>query len=525
MTTPSPSPSDTQRSYTAACPGCGAPVEFASAQSAYAVCPYCRSSIVRSGDVLKRLGRMAEIFENYSPLKLGQAGQLPSDGASGPQPFTLVGRVQFKGDTGIWNEWQALLADGEIAVLSEDNGQFVFSREYKKAARNVPGAERWKLGQSTTISEVRYTVTSVVQAQLMAAEGQMAHQPELGKPFTVVELRNEQDEVLSIDYSEAAPAIYRGRPVALANLKIAGLDKTSAKKEKARHFNCPQCAARIEIKLETTQSLTCPSCGSLIDVSGGIGGELRAALQDEPVEPLIALGRIGKFGGASWQVVGFQHRMGVEAGDDEYFGWDEYLLFHKSQGFQFLVSATDGWSLVKVITGAPNHQGGRTTATYQKKKYQQQSAYRAETTYVQGEFYWPVVRGQRTDNIDFAAGKNLDQLLSREEDRGREVTWSQGRKLPPEAVAAAFGMQDQLAKFKTTSTLDAFKGRLGWKPLWIGLIILAILIFWLWPRSCDMAAERLAYANDPNYVSKCSSSGYRSSGGSWGGYSSGGSHK
>ncbi|MGE8319787.1 MAG: DUF4178 domain-containing protein [Comamonas sp.] len=518
---------DQQRSYTAPCPGCGAPVEFASAQSAYAVCPYCHSAIVRNGEVLKRLGRMAEIFENYSPLKIGQTGQLPADDSQGsPQGFTLVGRLQLKGDTGLWNEWQALLDDGEIAVLSEDNGQFVLSREYKKAARNVPGATVWKLGQSVTISEVRYTVASVVQAQLMAAEGQMAHQPELGKPFTVVELRNEQDELLSIDYSEAAPAIYRGRPVALADLKIAGLDKASAKKEKGRHFNCPQCAARIEVKLQTTQSLTCPSCGSLIDVSGGIGGELRAALQDEPVEPLIALGRIGKFGGASWQVVGFQHRMGVEAGDDEHFGWDEYLLFHKHQGFQFLVSASDGWSLVKVITGAPTYQAGKATATYQKKKYTQQSAYRAETTYVLGEFYWPVVRGQRTDNIDFAAGQNLDQLLSREEDRGREVTWSQGRKLPPEAVAAAFGMIDQLDKFRNTSVLDAFKGRLGGKPLWIGLVVLALLVFWLWPKGCDASAERLAYANDPNYVSKCSStSGSRSSGGSWGGYSSGGSHK
>ena len=35
-----------------ACPGCGAPVEFRSAQSTHAVCAYCRSTVVRDGDVL-----------------------------------------------------------------------------------------------------------------------------------------------------------------------------------------------------------------------------------------------------------------------------------------------------------------------------------------------------------------------------------------------------------------------------------------------------------------------------------------
>jgi len=45
----------TQRSYRAPCPGCGAPVEFRSAQSAFAVCPYCQSTVVRQGETLARV--------------------------------------------------------------------------------------------------------------------------------------------------------------------------------------------------------------------------------------------------------------------------------------------------------------------------------------------------------------------------------------------------------------------------------------------------------------------------------------
>jgi hypothetical protein len=51
----------TSRVYRAACPNCGAPVEFASAASASAVCSYCRSTLVRDGDALRRIGVVAEL--------------------------------------------------------------------------------------------------------------------------------------------------------------------------------------------------------------------------------------------------------------------------------------------------------------------------------------------------------------------------------------------------------------------------------------------------------------------------------
>ena len=45
-----------QRRWQAACPNCGAPVEFASAASASAVCSFCRSTLLRDGDVLRKIG-------------------------------------------------------------------------------------------------------------------------------------------------------------------------------------------------------------------------------------------------------------------------------------------------------------------------------------------------------------------------------------------------------------------------------------------------------------------------------------
>ena len=104
-----------QRAYRAACPGCGAPMEFLSAQSTHAVCPYCQSTVVRSGDTLARIGKMAELFNDFSPLQLQVAGSFEG------QRFTVLGRLQYQYPQGTWIEWHALLADGSTAFLSEDN--------------------------------------------------------------------------------------------------------------------------------------------------------------------------------------------------------------------------------------------------------------------------------------------------------------------------------------------------------------------------------------------------------------------
>ena len=117
-------------------------------------------------------------------------------------------------------------------------------------------------------------------------------------------------------------------------------------------------------------------------------------MQDEPVQPLIPLAAKASCR-VHWQVVGFQHRMGVEPGDDEHFGWSEYLLYNQKRGFAFLVDSEEGWSMVRPTTGAPQLSSNGRTATYMGTKYELKYSYEAETTYVLGEFYWQVSRGRR----------------------------------------------------------------------------------------------------------------------------------
>jgi len=494
--------SGSQRHYRAPCPGCGAPVEFRSAQSAFAVCPYCQSTVARQGEQLARIGKMAELFDDFSPLQLFATGRIQD------KPFTLVGRLQYAYEGGRWTEWIAQL-DGEgedrIGVLSEDNGAFVFSLPYP-LQRPAPAADSLRVGVTTAIDGRPFTTASSQEARLVSAQGELPRLPALGQPFRVVELRNEQGLVLSLEYDSDPPGAWLGRSVQLDELQLTGLRAESAKEDKGRSFNCPNCGSPVTLHLADTKSVTCPQCSSIIDTSSGIGGELKYATQREPVRPLIALGSTGQLHGTSWQVVGFQHRMGQEPGDDEQFGWDEYLLYNRKRGFLFLVDAEDGWSAVRPTTGAPTLAQSGQTARYLGRTYRQQYAYEAETTYVLGEFYWQVARGQKTSNRDYADGKG--GILSMERGDG-EITWSHGSKIDSAAVAAAFKLDAKKDLFRRAdaSPVSAASG-LGCGTI---IVIAVIIIFLMIVLS--------------TCTSSSGGSGYRSSGGSYGGYSSGGGHK
>ena len=507
MADPSP-----QRAYRSACPGCGAPVDFRSAQSTHAVCGFCRSTVVRDGEVLRRLGKMAELFNDHSLLQLGAGGRYEGLG------FALVGRLQVRYSAGVWTEWQAVFDDGSTGGLSEDNGAYVFSRP-TSLQREVPAAAQFRVGATTAVSGKLYAVTFNESVALVSAQGELSHLPPLNQPFDTVELRSQGDasggEVLSIDYGGGPPTLSLGRAVLLDDLQMTGLRSESASESKGRQFNCPNCGAPVLVALAGSKSITCGSCESVIDVSAGIGGELRHALQDEPVDLLIPLGTLGQLQGVQWQVVGFQHRMGQEPGQDtddsEQFGWNEYLLYNARRGFTFLVDAEDGWSLVKPTTGAPVLSSTGQSAKYLNVNYQLQYSYNAETTYVAGEFYWQVQRGQKTYNRDFANGRSLLSL----EQSPSELTWSSGSRIDSDTVAKAFKLEGKkdLLKRVDAAPLSSSAG-VGWGTI-IGLT-LVLLLFLLVLSRCSRCDPR---------VENCSSGGVRSSGGAFGGYSSGGGHK
>jgi hypothetical protein len=525
-----------QRAYRAACPNCGAPVEFASAASASAVCSFCRSTLVRDGDALKRIGVSAELFDDHSPLQLGAAGR--HQGAA----FTLIGRLQYGYADGTWNEWHALFDSGKSGWLSEDNGAYVFA--FDSALQGAaPAADELTAGERRLVNNAAWSVASVTRARLIAAQGELPRPPRVdGLQFVVVDLRNERDEVATLDYGDAAGTVVWsiGRSVRLADLAMSGLRDASEKTLSGQGFACPSCGASLQLTLATTQSIACHQCKAVIDVSQGVGADLAHYAQSnaghDGAEPLLALGSSAKLTlegrELEWQVVGYQERCDVPAGgDDEQTFWREYLLFNRQEGFVFLVDSEEGWSWVKPLTGAPQVRGE--LATWNNKTYRQRERYDAKVTWVLGEFYWRVRRDEVARVTDYVGTGAASQRRLSSERTDAELTWSEGAVLDAQAIARAFRLAPAAGSALLRSgsaapaTLDSGLLKVG---LIVAVVVVVLMIGFCSSRDNDCGDIRATFGEASNEYQQCvrnagAGTGFRSGGGSFGGYSSGGSHK
>jgi hypothetical protein len=543
-------PPPVQRAWRSACPNCGAPVDFRSAASAFAVCGYCRSQVLRDGDALRRIGESAELFDDHSALRLGAAGRWRGSA------FTIVGRRQLRSTAGVWSEWHALFElpgeEGAATVqrsgwLSEDNGRYVFA--FESALRHAPPlATDLHVGDGLSVDGQLWTVASIVVATLMAAEGELPAQPKLAGGFVIADLRNTAGDVGTLEYAEAErPAWSIGQTVAISELAMTGLaDGPAERTLGGRTLACPSCGSSITLQLVDTKSVVCGACEAVVDVSQGLGGELQHFVQTQGrTAPLIPLGSTGRLAVPEhrqsraaaevlpWQVVGYAERCTLPAvgSDDEQSFWREYLLYHRREGFAFLVDSEDGWSLVRPITGVPQKAGS--SAKLDGVLYRQAWQYLSRVTHVLGEFYWPVRREQRTRHVDYVGtGAYPNRRLNREQvgsGRDEEITWSAGEMIEAETVRRAFGLpDDQRAALRRDVTLTTRKPTVVTAAVFWGVAVLVIVMLSMCDGDDRCDDERQAFGESSAEYRQCLQRGgaaARTGGGSYGGWSGGGGHK
>jgi hypothetical protein len=507
-----------QRRWQAPCPNCGAPVEFQSAASVSAICGYCRSSVLRDGDALRKIGESAELLADRGLLQLGTSGNWQQRG------FTLVGRVQYgygKGGSalaspaeveGSWSEWHALFDDGASGWLSEDNDQYVMSFAVRPDSAPPP-PDTLSVGQPVELVRKQWRVASLVDASVLAAQGELQTPPQLGRSLLIADLRNTQNQVATLEYADRAnPLLWIGVPARPPDLNLRNLREESVGLVAAQGFPCPHCGAPVEPKLSGTQSISCGACHSVIDLSQGVGAQLRSFQQGRRFTPKIPLGRSGQLAlaglpGLDWQVVGFARRRGIGNGT---FTWDDYILYNAAEGFAFLNDTEDGWVGWRTLTGVPQGIGKRDNpdlVEWEGQRYRLGEAYQAEALYVEGEFYWKVQQGQRTRNFDYAGTGSASRRRLSQERSEAEVVWSQGGPIPAQVIGEAFrlSLQERAAMRPDVSPVSRGSSFSLSTVLWVVLILVVIIV-----------------------LSECSGGGggfYGTSGGAYGGYSTGGGHK
>ncbi len=198
---------------TVTCPNCGAPVVFRWSSSVQTVCEYCKSILVRTDLDLKKVGEVADLPPDSSPIQIGTEGKYRN------KSFVAIGRIIYEYEQGTWNEWHVMTNDGLSHWLSDAQDEYCYT--FPSTGRKVP--PKVQVGEEYTWDGVLYTVTVITQARYRGVQGELPFEYWDKEECTFADLRSHSGEFATIDYSDDAPALYLGWMVDFDDLHLANL--------------------------------------------------------------------------------------------------------------------------------------------------------------------------------------------------------------------------------------------------------------------------------------------------------------
>lgn len=418
---------------TANCPGCGAAIEFKIGSSVVLVCPYCRAAVARTDRDVENLGKVSDLIDTASPLKLGLAGRYQGTA------FRVAGRLQYRHDSGsFWDEWYAAFDDGRWGWVDEADGNYYITFETQD--RDAPRAKGLQLGQQVpTVDSMK--VFEIGVAELVSGEGELPHRFSMHSTYTYADLSGAGGRFATIEDLGVQPAVFKGRETSLAELGIA-LEADRSDRFAVKKLTCTKCGGSFNLVApDKAERVACPHCGALHDVKPGSVLAFLQMQKKRSIEPVIPLGSEGSIDGVKYIVTGFMQRTVT---DGETFSWDEYLLFNREMGFRYLTCDENHWSFEQpVLSGDIDDSvplGAPPVLYWKKKPFTLFETSSPKVTFVLGEFPWKVDLNEKVQTADFIAPPEGMSKEFYSTARGNEVNYSVARYMTAAEVEAAFGI-------------------------------------------------------------------------------------
>jgi hypothetical protein len=195
------------------CPQCGAKIVFRWSSSVQTVCSYCKSILVRTDIDLKRVGQIADLPPDSSPIQIGTEGTYRNQG------FVVAGRIIYDYDQGSWNEWHIVMSHGESSWLSDAQDEYAVSA----AAKQPQLPARVNVGQRYRWNGIEYQVTTITRAHYRGVEGELPFQYWDKSDVLFADLKSHADDFGTLDYSDDEPVLYLGKMVEFDELHLKNL--------------------------------------------------------------------------------------------------------------------------------------------------------------------------------------------------------------------------------------------------------------------------------------------------------------
>jgi hypothetical protein len=195
------------------CPNCGAKITFHWSSSVQTVCEFCKSILIRTDLDLQKVGKVADLPPNSSPVQIG------SEGMFGRRSFAVTGRIIYEYDQGNWNEWHLVTNDGKSGWLSD--AQLNYAVTFPAQVQNLP--RECVVGEPYTWNGETYVASTITKAHYRGVEGELPFQYWDKSDVVFVDLMSPTEKFATIDYSEDPPLLFLGEWVDFEDLHLTNL--------------------------------------------------------------------------------------------------------------------------------------------------------------------------------------------------------------------------------------------------------------------------------------------------------------
>jgi hypothetical protein len=199
---------------TANCPNCGAPIRFRWAGAVQTTCEYCHSILVRHDIDFQKVGTVAELPAEGSPIQLGTEGVFDN------KPFVVIGRIVYEYDQGVWNEWHLMFSDGTSGWLADAQLEYAVSF---LTQRSHPLPRHVAFGQQFQWDGAVFQVTTITEANYRGVQGELPFEYWDKTRVQFADLRTSDARFATLDYSEDPPLLFMGRIAEFDELRLKNL--------------------------------------------------------------------------------------------------------------------------------------------------------------------------------------------------------------------------------------------------------------------------------------------------------------
>jgi len=197
------------------CPNCGAKIVFQWSSSVQTVCEYCKSILVRTDLDLKKVGVVADLPPDVSPI------QLQTEGVYKSKSFVVIGRILYEYDQGGWNEWHVMMNDGSSAWPSDAQNEFAVTSSFN--ASNLPSASALTVGQQFQWNGSTYALSVITKAHYRGVQGELPFEYWDKDDVLFADFRTPTRHFATLDYSDPQPTLFLGEFVEFDDLKLKNL--------------------------------------------------------------------------------------------------------------------------------------------------------------------------------------------------------------------------------------------------------------------------------------------------------------